>query len=76
MWSLRRKQDGSFYLTFDRERRFTFNLPGRWEWIGSQGATPEGIAHVNRAVKLNRRAGYLVCPDDEGGVRALVLEHV
>lgn len=68
MWSLRQRNDGSMYLTFDKFRRYTHNLPGLWEFVGSQ-------IHVDtpRLVEMNRRAGYLCCPDDEGGVRALVL---
>jgi hypothetical protein len=68
MWSLRERNDGSMYLTYDKFRRYTHSLPGLWEFVGSQ-------IHVEtpRLIEMNRRAGYLVVNDDEGGVRALVL---
>jgi hypothetical protein len=68
MWSLRERTDGSIYLTFDKFRRYTYTVPGLWEFVGSQ-------IHVDtpRLVEQNRQAGYLVLNDDEGGVRALVL---
>ena len=69
MWSLRQKQDRSFYLVYDRERRFTHNLRGVWEWVGAQGSE-----YTAYAVRANRRAGYLCANDNEGGVRVLVLE--
>jgi hypothetical protein len=68
MWSLRQRNDGSFYLTFDKFRRFTHTVPGLWEFVGSQ-------IHVDtpRLVEMNRACGYECVEDDEGGVRALVL---
>jgi hypothetical protein len=68
MWSLRMKEDGTFYLTFDRLHRYTNSLRGIWEWVGSQG-----MAETARAVRLNERRGYLCANDDEGAVRVLVL---
>jgi len=69
MWSLRQKQDGAFYLTYDRSRRLTQDLRGLWEWIG-----PQGSVHTAHAVLINQQAGLLCCNDDERGVRCLVLE--
>ncbi len=68
MWSLRERNDGTFYLTYDGFRRFNNNLRGLWEVIGRQN-------HLNTAhlVRENQRRGYLCCNDDEGNVRALVL---
>lgn len=69
MWSLRERQDGSFYLTFDRSRRYLNGLRGIWEFIGHKDDTM--ISHY---VRTNEKAGLLCCEDDEGGVRVLVLE--
>ena len=68
MWSLRVRQDGSMFLTYDKYRRFTFNLRGLWEYVGQQ----DSLATA-KAIAANQKAGYLCCNDDEGGVRALVL---
>lgn len=70
MWSLRQKENGEFYLTFDKFRRFTYNLRGLWEFVG-----PQDVAYTAKAVRVNRNAGLLCCNDDEGGVRVLVLEN-
>lgn len=69
MWSLRRKQDGSFYLTYDRFRRFSNNFRGIWEYVGPQDNT-----YTHHCVRVNENAGHLTANDDEGGVRVLVLE--
>ena len=69
MWSLRQKPNGSFYLTYDRFRRHSWNLRGLWEYVG-----PQENSHTAHSVRMNRAAGYLCCNDDEGGVRVLVLE--
>lgn len=69
MWSLRTKDDGTFYLTFDRSRRYTYNLRGEWVWICSSTAVTKGFY-----IQMAKMTGHLVAEDDEGGVRALVLE--
>lgn len=69
MWSLRQKQSGEFYLTFDRTRRFSNSLRGIWEYVGKQD-----VAYTAYATKVNEAAGLLCAKDDEGGVRVLVLE--
>ena len=69
MWSLRLKDSGEFYLTYDRERRFTRDLRGRWEFLGEQSN-----AYIPHVIRTNENNGYLCCNDDEGGVRILVLE--
>jgi hypothetical protein len=69
MWSLRQRKDGSFFLTYDRERRFTHNLRGTWEFVGPQGNT-----YTAKCVRTNSQRGLLCCNDDEGNVRVLVLE--
>ncbi len=68
MWSLRQRNDGSFYLTYDGFRRYTHNMPGLWELVG-----PRNKAETSKFVDINQSAGYLCCPDDEGNMRALVL---
>lgn len=68
MWSLRTKSDSSFYLTYDKFRRFDNNLRGLWEFVGSQESLDTA-----RLVKMNQQTGLLCCNDDEGNVRALVL---
>lgn len=70
MWSLRQKEDGEFFLTFDRSRRFTNNLRGLWEYVG-----PQDVSYTTHAVKQNERNGLLCCKDDEGAVRVLILEN-
>jgi hypothetical protein len=69
MWSLRQRQDGTFYLTFDRERRTTNKLRGLWEYVGKQG-----LQYTAHAVRANQEAGYYCVNDDEDGVRVLILE--
>jgi hypothetical protein len=69
MWSLRARTDNTVYLTFDRDRRPTNQLRGRWEIIAAQG-TPE----TNKIIWVNSKAGYLCVDDEEGNVRMLVLE--
>lgn len=69
MWSLRQKQNGEFFLTYDRSRRYTNNLRGSWEFLG-----PQDNAYTPYAVRVNQRSGLLCAPDDEGNVRVLVLE--
>lgn len=69
MWSMRRREDGSFYLTFDRYRRSTHNYPGLWEFVGKQD-----LNYTRVAVETNARTGYWCLPDDEGNMRVLVLE--
>lgn len=78
MWTLKMRQDKSFYLNYDKTRRFfqdglgyhSLNLPGQWELICHQGQT--GTDHI---VQVNKNAGYFCVNDDEGGVRALILEY-
>lgn len=69
MWSLSEKQDGSFVLVFDRDRRRTNQLRGSWEIIGAQGTSDTQLS-----IDTNRRHGSLCCNDNEGNVRILVLE--
>jgi len=69
MWSLRQKQDGTFWLTYDRDRYYTNNLRGRWEFVGKQDS-----AYTAHCVRTNQKAGYPCVNDDEGNVRVLVLE--
>ena len=69
MWSLRQKNSGEFFLTYDRTRRFTSALRGLWEFVG-----PQGNIYTEKCVKANTARGLLCAPDDEGGVRVLVLE--
>ena len=69
MWSLRLKQDGSFFLTYDKDRRFINNSRGVWDLIG-----PKDSAQTQHCVEVNRRAGLLCCDDEQGNVRVLVLE--
>jgi hypothetical protein len=69
MWSMRLNKKGEAYLTYDAERRRTNQLRGSWEFIGHQGS--DDIDHV---VRVNEAAGYICLPDDENGVRILVLE--
>lgn len=70
MWSLRQKDSGDFYLTYDRQRWFTNNLRGLWELVG-----PQNSAYARFAADVNRKAGLLCCDDDEGNIRVLVLEN-
>lgn len=69
MWSLRQKQDGSMYLTYDKFRRFNSGFRGIWELIG-----PQGNRYTEYCIRVNEGRGLLTCPDDEGHVRVLVLE--
>lgn len=69
MWTVKQKQDGSFYLTYDKFRRFNPNHRGLWEWVG-----PQDSAQTAYCVRVNEKAGYICCNDDEGNVRVLVLE--
>jgi hypothetical protein len=68
MWSLRRRPDDSFYLTYDRDRRYSNQLRGIWELVG-----PQDTVATDRAVAVNEAIGHLCCKDDEGNVRVLVL---
>jgi hypothetical protein len=68
MWSLRLSEEDGFYLTFDRERWHN-NPRGTWILIG-----PQDVSYTHKAVKANLSAGLLCANDDEGNVRALVLE--
>jgi hypothetical protein len=43
---------------------------GRGQWMSVGRITDEGIDHV---VRLNRKNGLIVLPDDEGNYRVLVL---
>lgn len=70
MWSLRLKEDGSFYLTYDMYRRYTNSLPGVWELVG-----PKDLALTKYCVKVNELRGLLSAEDDQGNMRTLVLEH-
>lgn len=66
MWSLRNK-DGKTYLTWDRYRWVNNNYRGIWELLG-----PKHKIETEHLANINRQAGYLVCDDDEGGIRALI----
>lgn len=68
MFRLKQKPDGTIYLTYDRFYRYSHNMPGRWEIIG-----PIGTTLTNYCVRVNQKAGYLCCDDDEGQTRVLVL---
>jgi hypothetical protein len=68
MWCLKQKLDGTIYLTYDRYYRYTRNVPGIWELVGSKN---DPLVH--HCVRMNRKAGYLCCDDDEGQTRVLVL---
>lgn len=68
MWSLRQKDDGEIYLTYDRSRRFNSQVKGLWEPIG-----PQGNSYTEHCIRVNTQAGYLCANDDEGNVRVLVL---
>ncbi len=68
MFSLRQRQDGSFFLTYDKFRYPDRNVRGLWELVGKQYKL-----ETDRLVKINRKAGYMCCDDDEGNVRALIL---
>ena len=70
MWSLKERNDGSTYLTYDRDRFFTRHLRGRWEYLG-----PQGNKYTDYCVRVNREQGLLTASDDEGNVRVLVLEN-
>ena len=48
MWSLRLREDGSFYLTYDKDRWFTNNLPGIWELVG-----PKDSAQTKHCTAIN-----------------------
>jgi hypothetical protein len=69
MWVIKQKKSGEFYLTYDRERRLSYNLRGLWEYICPQDST-----QASYLIRVNQEAGYLCCNDDENGVRMLVLE--
>jgi hypothetical protein len=68
MWSLRQKQDGSFYLVFDKDRWRTRDLRGSWMLIG-----PTDNEYLKYCVRVNKQAGLLCAPDTEGNTRVLVL---
>jgi len=69
MWSLRERNNGSFYLVFDKDRRRTHNLRGVWEYLCSQDTE-----YTNGYIRVAKEAGYLTCGDNEGNVRILILE--
>lgn len=77
MWTLKMRKDKSFYLTYDKTRRYfqyevgnhSQNLPGQWELICNQGQKD-----TDHLVRVNQNAGYFLVNDDEGGIRALILE--
>lgn len=69
MWSLRQKDDGSFYVTYDRDRRYDNRVPGIWELVG-----PSDLTQTILCVAINRRNGLLCAKDDQGNMRVLVLE--
>jgi hypothetical protein len=68
MWSLREKQDGSFYLTYDKDRWRTRDLRGLWEFVGATESE-----YTKYCVRVNRKAGLLCANDDQGNTRVLVL---
>ena len=68
MWSLQKRPDNTFYLTYDRSRFYRGNSRGIWELIGAQG-----VFATERAKAVNEAMGYICAPDDEGNVRVLVL---
>lgn len=67
MWLIRQDEANEFFLTYDRDARPP--PKGRWELVGS--LIDEGI---QRVINANIRNGLLVCKDDQGNVRALILE--
>jgi len=69
MMSMRQRNDGTFYLTWDRERRFTNNLRGLWVYVG-----PTNNALTDHCVHVNAQQGLYCLPDDEGNTHCLVLE--
>lgn len=69
MWSLRERQNGELFLTYDKTRRFTNNLRGIWEYVG-----PASNAYTQKCITENSNAGLWTVFDDEGGVRVLILE--
>ena len=70
MWSLKQRNDGSIYLTYDRDRFFSRHLRGRWELVG-----PQNNVYTDYCVRVNSEQGLLTASDDEGNVRVLVLEN-
>ena len=70
MWSLRQRNDGTMYVTYDRERFFTRNLRGRYEFVG-----PQNNQYTSYCVRINQKQGLFCVDDDEGNVRVLVLEN-
>jgi len=70
MWSLRERNDGAMYVTYDRERFFTRHLRGRYELVGPQNNT-----YTSYCVRINQEHGLFCVDDDEGNVRVLVLEN-
>lgn len=68
MYSLRQKENGEFYLTYDRERWRIHDLRGRWELVGVTDNE-----YTKYCTRVNTEAGLLCVPDDEGNTRVLVL---
>ena len=70
MWSLRRRpEDNTFYLIYDRDRRYNWQLRGVWEYLcGQDNEYTQGY------IRTARQNGYLICNDNEGNVRILILE--
>lgn len=69
MWVIDKKTDGTFYLVYDKARKFNYQLRGLWELIGRSDREDSQFY-----VRANQQAGYWVLPDDEGNNRMLVLE--
>lgn len=68
MWVVREKTSGEFYLAYDPTARRN-GKRGLWEWIGAQKDL-----EIEKYVRANQQEGYIVLKDNEGGVRALILE--
>ena len=69
MWTLKVRQDGSVFLSYDRTRRFNPRFRGLWEYIG-----PRDHEDIGRIIEVNEAAGVMCVEDDRGGVRMLVLK--
>lgn len=68
MWVVRQKTSGEFYLSYDPESRRN-GKRGLWEWIGAQKDL-----EIEKYIRANQQQGYMVLKDNEGGVRAFILE--
>lgn len=69
MWRLRQRDDGSVYLTFDKNPNQNSYTRGKWVLIGAKG-----LPETKSCVNINERHGSICVEDDEGNVRVLVLD--